>query len=267
MLLRQIIFTSFIFTFLSSLAHTATNEETRVLDSASVIDQLLRIPEQGVPPRLFSSAYGVAVIPRALKVGFLLGGRYGKGVIVIRQPNGMWSNPAFIKLAGGSLGFQAGAQSADIVLVFKTRTSIEGLSSGKITLGADAGVAAGPIGRFAEAATDLTFSSEVYSYSRSRGLFAGFALQGANITMDRTANATFYGSTAITPEAIFASSGNAAPESVNTFIQILSSQTNTLPLGPRASANISVNQFSKSDDNKISEVTTFGMNKNPTDDP
>ncbi len=266
MRLRQIIFTFIASIFAASLSFAASKEEVRVLDSADVIDQLLRIPEQGVPARLFSSAYGVAVIPRVLKVGFGLGARYGRGVVVVRQPDNTWSNPAFIKLTGGSLGLQAGAQSADIVLVFKTRSSIDGITSGKLTLGADAAVAAGPVGRVAEAATDWTFSSEVYSYSRSRGLFAGLALPGAGITMDRPANAAFYGSAGITPEAIFASSGNAAPAAANTFVQVLTAQTNNLPIGPSATANIVPMNYPEPEEKSLAKVRTFGMNTNSDND-
>ena len=266
MRLRQIIFTFVVSVFAASVCYADSKEETRVLDSADVVDQLLRIPEQGVPTRLFSSAFGVAVIPRVLKVGFGLGARFGRGVVVVRQPDNTWSNPVFIKLTGGSLGLQAGAQSTDIVLVFKTRASIDGITSGKLTLGADAAVAAGPIGRFAGAATDWTFSSEVYSYSRSRGLFAGLALQGAGITMDRRANAAFYGSAEITPEAIFASSGNAAPAAANTFIQVLTAQTDGLPIGPSASANAAPNGYPGSQNKNPPEVRTFGMNTNPDGD-
>ncbi|MBJ89435.1 MAG: hypothetical protein CMO98_06185 [Woeseia sp.] len=266
MRLRQIVFTVTASLLTASLSFAASKEEVRVLDSADIIDQLLHIPEQGVPARLFSSAYGVAVIPRVLKVGFGLGVRYGRGVVVVRQPDNTWSNPAFIKLTGGSLGLQAGAQSADIVLVFKTRSSIDGITSGKLTLGADAAVAAGPVGRFAEAATDWTFSSEVYSYSRSRGLFAGLALQGAGITMDRPANAAFYGSAGITPDAIFASSGNAAPAAANTFVQVLTAQTNNLPIGPSVTANIVPMSYPEPEEKNVAKVRTFGMNANPDND-
>lgn len=213
-------------------AAAATPEEERVAAATDVIDQLLRIPEQSVPDVLLSRAYAVAVIPNVVKIGFGLGARRGKGVLVVRQDNGTWSNPAFVTLTGGSFGWQIGAQSTDIILVFKTREGVDDISKGKLTLGADASIAAGPVGRHTSIATDIEFQAEVFSYSRSRGLFAGVALEGAGVTMDRGANAAFYGSSTITPEQIFASSGNSAPAVANNFVQVLSAETRQLPAQP-----------------------------------
>ncbi len=237
-------------------AFAASKEEKRVTDATDVIDQLLRIPEQSIPPALLSRAYGVAVVPHVIKIGFGLGARRGKGILVVRQDDGSWSNPAFITLTGGSFGFQIGAQSTDIILVFKTRKGVDGISSGKLTLGADASIAAGPVGRHTGVSTDITFKSEVYSYSRSRGLFAGVALEGAGVSMDRTANAAFYGSAKITPEQIFASSGNAAPQVANQFVQVLTAQTRRLPVQP--SMNGDVESVSSTQQSQ-STVKTYGM--------
>lgn len=266
MRLRQITLAILVSVLTASTAIAASKEETRVVDATDVVDQLLRIPEQSVPSSLLSRAYGIAVIPRVIKVGFGLGARFGKGILVVRQEDNSWSNPAFVKITGGSFGFQAGAQSTDIILVFKTRASIEGIQEGKLTLGADASIAAGPVGRSAAAATDMTFKSEVYSYSRSRGLFAGVALEGAGVTMDRKANAAFYGSAQITPEQIFASSGNAAPQSANNFVQVLTAQTRQLPLRPGAAANASSTREVQPQEQSSSEVRTYGMNSNPEDE-
>lgn len=209
-----------------------TREEKRVGESADVLDQFLRIPEQSIPPTLLSRAYAVAVIPGVIKAGLTVGARHGKGIIVVRQDDGAWSNPAFIALTGGSVGFQIGVQSTDVILVFKTRRGVDGIANGKLTLGADASVAAGPVGRHTGAATDLAFKSEVVSYSRSRGLFAGVALEGAGVTMDRKANAAFYGSPTMTPEKIFASGQNTAPQVAGRFVQLLTAQTSRLPTQP-----------------------------------
>lgn len=233
---------NFVFLLLSLLlalpTAAATRQEKKVADATDVIDQLLRIPEQSIPPSLLARAYAIAVIPNVIKVGFGLGARRGKGVIVVRHEDNSWSNPAFITLTGGSFGFQIGAQSTDIILVFKTRSGVEGITNGKLTLGADASIAAGPVGRHTSAATDLTFKAEVYSYSRSRGLFAGVALEGAGITMDRKSNAAFYGSSSITPKQIFESSGNAAPPAANNFVQMLTAQTRRLPKQPGMDASV-----------------------------
>jgi lipid-binding SYLF domain-containing protein len=213
-------------------ADAATREEKRVADAADVLDQLSRIPEKSIPPSLLSRAYAVAVIPDVVRAAFGLGARRGKGILVVRQDDDSWSNPAFVTLTGGSVGWQIGAESTDVILVFKTRKGIEGIANGKLTLGANASVAAGPLGRHTSVATDIEFEAEVYSYSRSRGLFAGIALEGAGVTMDRKANAAFYGSTALTPEKIFVSSPNIAPDIANTFVQILTAQTARLPTSP-----------------------------------
>lgn len=238
-------------------AAAATKEERRVADSTDVLDQWQRIPEQSIPPALLSRAYGVAVIPSVIKIGFGLGARRGKGILVVRQRDGSWSNPSFVTLTGGSFGFQVGAQSTDIILVFKTRKSVDGIANGKLTLGADASVAAGPVGRHTAVATDVRFRSEVFSYSRSRGLFAGVALEGAGITMDRKANAAFYGSASITPEQIFAGSGNAAPQTANTFVQVLTTQTDRLPTRPGMKSNVT-SAAAKSTPQEESEVRTYG---------
>jgi len=219
-------------------AQAATKQEKKVADATDVIDQLLRIPEQSIPPSLLSRAYAIAVVPNVLKIGFGIGARRGNGILVVRREDNSWSNPAFVNLTGGSLGFQIGAQSTDVILVFKTRHGVEGIENGKLTLGADASIAAGPVGRYTGAATDIRFKAEVYSYSRSRGLFAGVALEGAGVTMDRKSNAAFYGSSSITPEQIFESSGNIAPQVASNFVQVLTAQTRRLPRQPGMDANM-----------------------------
>lgn len=239
-------------------AFSATKEENRVADATDVLDQILRIPEQSIPPALLSRAYAVAVIPDVVKVGFVLGARRGKGILVVRRDDNSWSNPTFVTLTGGSIGWQAGAQSTDVILVFKTRQSVDGIASGKLTLGADASIAAGPVGRHTEIATDVRFKSEVFSYSRSRGLFAGVALEGAGVSIDRKANAAFYGSASITPEQIFAGSGNAAPQAANNFVQLLTAQTRRLPLQPSIDAQLSSTSPAE-ETRQESSVRTYGM--------
>jgi lipid-binding SYLF domain-containing protein len=239
----------------SSLAQAATREEKRVADASDVLDQLSRIPEKAIPPNLLSRAYAVAVVPDVMRAAFGLGLRRGKGIIVVRQDDNSWSNPSFITLTGGSIGWQAGADSTDIILVFKTRKSVDGIANGKLTLGANASVAAGPVGRQTSASTDIEFQAEVYSYSRSRGLFAGVALEGAGLTMDRKANAAFYGSTSMTPEKIFTSSPNIAPSIANTFVQILTAQTLRLPTSPGMQVGAEQPGAAEGEPN----VRTFGM--------
>jgi lipid-binding SYLF domain-containing protein len=171
----------------------AEREQGKLLTATQVLEELQATKDQAIPDRLLERAYGIAIVPDVAKVAFWGGGRYGKGVLAVRDKNGHFTSPVFIRLAGGSFGAQFGVQSTDIVLVFTTRAGIEGITDGKLTLGGDASVAAGPVGRQASAGTDANFAAEVYSYSRAKGLFIGVALDGTAITIDRGANAAFYG--------------------------------------------------------------------------
>lgn len=178
--------------FLAMPSQAAGREEARILTATQVLEELRASRDQFIPDRLLERAYGIAVVPDVAKVAFVAGGRRGKGVFVVRDKDGRFTSPVFISLTGGSFGWQAGVQESDIVLVFTTRAGIEGITDGKLTLGGDASVAAGPVGRQASASTDANFAAEVYSYSRARGLFAGIALDGTALTIDQRANANFY---------------------------------------------------------------------------
>ena len=164
----------------------------------------MMMPEHNIPTWLLERAHAVAVIPSVIKVGLGIGGRRGKGVLVVRKENGEWSNPVFVNLTGGSFGFQVGVQSTDVVLVFTSRKSIEGIVGGKVTLGADASVAAGPVGPESSAATDVGLTAQVYSYSRAMGLFAGVALDGSAMTIDNKSNESFYSRPGVLASEIFA---------------------------------------------------------------
>ena len=170
--------------------HSRSFEGTSKINAASeVLQEILSIPETGIPPALLHDAYGIAIIPGVLKAAFILGARYGSGILLVHSKESGWSNPAFIKLYGGGIGWQIGAQSTDVILVFKTGKSISGITNGTFTLGADASVAAGPLGRSVEAATDAQLKAEIYSYSRNRGLFVGVSLEGASLQIDTIADA------------------------------------------------------------------------------
>ncbi len=170
----------------------APAEEARALLAVDVLNEMQALPELRIPDALLRRAQGIAIIPDMARGALLIGGRGGKGVLLVRNADGQWSNPAFITVGGISFGWQFGVQTVDVVLVFTTRESIEGVTGGKLTLGADASIAVGPLGRQASGATDTTFASEVYAYSRAKGLFAGIALDGGVVAMDRKANARFY---------------------------------------------------------------------------
>jgi lipid-binding SYLF domain-containing protein len=178
--------------FTSIAAHAQALEEGRLLLATQVLNDIRNSRDQGIPDRLLIRAYGIAVIPDFTKVAFFLGGARGHGVLVVRDASGHFSSPIFVTLTGGSFGFQWGVQKTDLVLVFTSRKGIEGITGGKLTLGGDVSVAAGPVGRQASAATDQAFNAGVYSYSATRGLFAGIALSGAVLTIDDSADAELY---------------------------------------------------------------------------
>lgn len=178
---------------------TANDPAATIRQAEQVLAELIAIPVQRIPLRMLADAQGVAIIPRVLKIGFIAGVRRGQGVIMIRDAEGEWSLPQFITLTGGSIGWQAGIQGTDVVLVFRTRTSVERFMRGKFTIGADAAAAAGPVGRNAAAATDAQLRAEILSYSRSRGLFAGVSLDGSVLEINQGANTLFYGAPTTQP--------------------------------------------------------------------
>lgn len=169
-----------------------SDEQRILIEATTVFDEMLNIPGQGIPKAMLEGAEGVAIIPRVVKGGFIVGARYGRGVVVTRDRQGVWHAPIFLSITGGNIGWQAGVQSTDLVLIYRTQRSIDSLLAGKLTLGADAAAAAGPVGRQAAAATDSTFTSEIYSYSRSRGLFAGVSLDGSVLKIDQPATTVYY---------------------------------------------------------------------------
>jgi lipid-binding SYLF domain-containing protein len=174
-------------------AKGATDEQERAVKAAWVLTEVMNAPDQAIPNELMERAEAIAVFPHVIKGAFGVGGEFGHGLVSQRMANGRWSAPAYIKIGGGSFGFQIGGTSTDIVLVFTDRKGYEGLLSGKVKLGADAAVAAGPVGRNAQVGTDIKLTSPVFAYSRSKGLFAGVALDGAVVTIDDSANELVYG--------------------------------------------------------------------------
>lgn len=167
-------------------------EEQTVQAATAVLNETMASPLNRIPQAMLENASGVAIIPQVIKGSFIVGARRGHGLLFVREADGIWHAPVFITLTGGNIGWQVGVQSSDIVLVFKTRKSIEGILSGKLTLGADAAAAAGPVGRQAAVATDERLQAEIYSYSRSRGLFAGVAIDGSVVQIDPLATGAYY---------------------------------------------------------------------------
>lgn len=164
----------------------------RLQAAATVIDEIQGAPDKGVPQEVFGSAKCVAVVPGLLKGGFIVGARYGRGVASCRTAKG-WSAPAFFTVTGGSFGLQIGGQAIDLIMLIMNDEGMNNLLSSKFELGADASVAAGPVGRHAEGNTDWKLRAQVLTYSRTRGVFAGLTMNGARIVQDKDATREFYG--------------------------------------------------------------------------
>ena len=178
----------------TSEAATVDSREAETLtQSLTVLRDLQAISDQRIPDLLLSKAEGLIILPGNVKVGLWFGARFGNGVMLVRNEDRSWSNPVFVSMGGGSFGAQFGGQVSDIVLVLTTRDSVEGITDGKLTLGADASAAAGPVGRTASASTSVAFDAEVYSYAKSQGLFLGVSLEGNGIFIAKKANQRFHG--------------------------------------------------------------------------
>ncbi len=211
-------------------AETSTaqvREEAIVTSATNVLTDFIKIPNHSIPKSLLKRAQGLVIIPHMLKVGFVAGARRGKGIVVIRDQNGAWKPPLFVTMTGGSFGWQAGIQSTDVILVFMTQNSIRGLLSGKFTLGVDAAAAAGPIGRQATAATDGRLQAEILSYSRSRGLFAGVAIDGSVLQIDAASNQLYYRAAGMTPDGVAISPNAQLPPSAARLLAQLASYTSS----------------------------------------
>src|SRR5262245_23433552 len=175
----------------------AKEASERIAKAVDVLQDLTAAPDKKVPHELLERAEAIAVVPNMIKGAFGVGGKYGKGVVSQRNENGRWSAPSYIQIGGGSFGAQLGVTSTDLVLVFTDRKALDLLEEGKdLKLGADAGVAAGPVGRTAEAGVNANLKSAIYAYSRSKGLFAGIALDGALLSIDKDMNEKVYGPSA-----------------------------------------------------------------------
>lgn len=168
-------------------------EIDRVKRSAQVLREFTGIKER-IPQELVRETEGIIIVPSMINAGFAVGVKRGKGIAMVKMDNGTWSDPVFVTLTGGSFGFQIGVQSVDLVLVFRHKGVLTRVENGDFTIGGDISAAAGPVGRSSTASTDYRLEAEVYSYSRSRGLFAGLTVNGTNLGIDKSANNAFYGS-------------------------------------------------------------------------
>jgi lipid-binding SYLF domain-containing protein len=181
-----------------------TEEAQRIQESIAVFNEIMSAPDKAIPASVLSKSEGIAIFPGTIKGGFVVGAQHGRGVLSARVENSRaWSAPAFMTITGGSIGAQIGVQAVDVVLVIMSRRGLQNLVSNEFKIGADAGVAGGPVGREASAGTDVQLRAEILSYSRARGLFAGINLNGSSIRGDDDANARFYGKPVKTADVVF----------------------------------------------------------------
>jgi SH3 domain-containing YSC84-like protein 1 len=190
----------------------------RVQAAADVLNEIENAPDSGIPQEILGHAECVAVVPSMLKGGFIFGGKYGRGLASCRTEKG-WSAPAFFTIEGGSFGFQIGGQAVDLVMLVMNKNGVQHLLSSQFALGADASVAAGPVGRHAEANTDWKMRAEVLTYSRARGVFAGVSLNGAVVKQDKNSTREFYGHM-VTPKASLTGEVDP-PQAANGFLSTL----------------------------------------------
>lgn len=180
------------FLVFGAVAGYAQQKQNEKLQKSAAVLKAFAGMKENIPGPLMQKAQGIVVIPSLVKAGLGIGGQRGKGIALVKKADGSWSNPVFVTLTGGSVGFQAGVQAIDLVMVFTKGTTLTNIGTGGFTLGGDVGVAAGPVGRSSSATTNTKFDSEIYSYSRSKGLFAGLALNGSKLSVDADANKAFY---------------------------------------------------------------------------
>jgi lipid-binding SYLF domain-containing protein len=196
-------------------------EIQRVEDCIDVFHAISTSVDSSVPAYMMRGAQAVAIFPRVRRLGFVVGLQKGAGLMVSRDKDGRWGNPLFLRLSGGSIGWQAGVQSVDLVLFFQTRKSVDGVLNGQLTLGVDASVAAGSTGRQAAANTDPDLVSEIYSYSRTRGFFAGLSLSGVSLAVDYEANDSFFNRKDLRPKDIMSGAILGAPPSAEALRKAL----------------------------------------------
>jgi lipid-binding SYLF domain-containing protein len=194
-------------TLLSAKTADISKQTERIDKAASVLKDFGKMKEK-IPRELLEDCEGIVIIPRLFNAGFAIGGKYGKGLAMVKTENGRWSDPVFVTLTGGSFGLQFGIQSVDLVLIFKHKGMLTKVKNGDFTIGGDVSAAAGPVGRSASANTDYKLQAEVYSYSRSRGLFGGITINGSNLGIDKKSNLAYYGKDATTQDIFETSKSN-----------------------------------------------------------
>ena len=188
--------------------------DARIHESKQVLGEIMVSPDESIPEELLAKCRAIAIYPNVIKGGFILGARFGKGVVLTKDPGtNQWGPVAFSTIGGGSWGLQIGGQMTDLIFVVMNDRGVNGLLSSKFTLGADASVAAGPVGRNSQAATDLSLRAGILSYSRSRGLFGGLALDGSVVTQDNNSNSLYYGKSVTSSDILMSNAVSIDPSS------------------------------------------------------
>jgi lipid-binding SYLF domain-containing protein len=209
---------------LPSTAQVAEKVADRFWEATKLLEEMTAAADGGIPQNLVERAECVGVIPGVVRAAFIFGGRYGRGLLICRtnQGEGPWGAPSMLSLGGGSFGFQIGGQSTDVLMLFMTFESVEELLADELTLGADASVAAGPVGRGISAETSATFGAEILTYARSKGVFAGLSFEGGVLRPDDEANLSLYGHR-VTARSILLDESEGIPEVAGRFVSTLSS--------------------------------------------
>lgn len=220
---RVLIFCAFVMLFCVN-AKISSEEKERISNAVDVLNQLLDTPDKSIPKEIVDKCECMVVIPSVKKGAFVVGGQYGKGLATCRTSPKGWSAPVFFSLKGGSFGLQIGGQSIDLVLVVLNDKGINSLLKDKFTLGADASVAAGPVGRATSAETDAALKAEILAYARTQGLFAGISLKGSSLKPDKEANLGLYGKQ-ITAKEILVSNSVEVPQETIAFIDLLNKRS------------------------------------------
>lgn len=193
--------------------------EEKLLDSSNAFKNMLR-DSKAIPVKIFQTAQAIAVFPGTVEISMFLGGKTGSGVMVVRKPDGSWSNPIFVSLGGAGLGLQLGYEKKDILMVFKSKDSVKKMMGEKITLGVDASVAVGPAGESVGKGSEVNFKSEIYTYTKTEGLFVGFSLDGSVLKHDFDKNIELYGNN-VTPDQIIESDNVYASYAIEEFAKTL----------------------------------------------
>ena len=207
-----------------SAAGQAVGPERIVVDATNILAQSMAL-QSGIPQKMLADAQGIAIMPSMVRGAFVFGVQYGRGVLLVRDANGVWQAPRMITITGGSVGYQIGVQSTDLILVFRTPQSVANVMKGTLKVGVDASAAAGPVGRQTSAATDLPMKAEILSYSRARGAFIGVSIDGSSISLDPAMDATYYQPPGVMPASaiqllqMLTASANAASAAVMPPVQ------------------------------------------------